>query len=194
MHYYYISLCGYGNQVSWNKLSKECFEFYQENDELLDDHLFDDNNDVPEFANLTENGEVSYFELNDIDSEYYINMNSARVYIEETDENNNSIKTLLEEDLLDFIENYEIEVKYEKGEKNTDPYVLQIVSEEKGTFWECCIISQKEIDLNQISFVIKDARNEEDEMIMDISYKGVSLDNNGADTRGKGCSAYLLNY
>ena len=52
---YCLYISGYGAEVCWEKLTKAQYDFWTENEELLSDHIFyQKDNDVPDFANLTD--------------------------------------------------------------------------------------------------------------------------------------------
>ena len=71
MHYYNISIGGYGGEVCWHSISKEAYNYFNENDEMLTEHILNENNDVPDYADLTDNGSKTWDELDNIDHEYY---------------------------------------------------------------------------------------------------------------------------
>ena len=193
MHYYNIYIGGYGGEVCWHSLSKEAYEYYQENDDMLTEHILEENNDVPDFANLTDNGNKTWDELDNIDREYYCDYHSSHITIEETDKFGKQIGYVVEwKDLEPFVEENDIETEFLEMEEITQPYVLQIFSAEKGSFWDCQVICDKPFDISKLKFTIQEAKNESDGMINAIYYDGVELENNGGDTRGKGIDINLI--
>ena len=195
MHYYNIYISGYGAEVCWHPLSKEAYDFYEENDDILTEHLFEENNDVPDFANLTENGSKTWDELDGITREYYCSCSNSYITITEVDENDAHIGDVVDNiDMTDFLEINNAKIRPEEKETTTEKYGLQIFSSEKGTFWDCSIISDEPLDLSKFTISVQPSLNEDDDMITDVMYNDVSLDNNGGDTRGKGIDTYLVEF
>jgi len=193
MHYYNIYIGGYGGEVCWHSISKDAYNYFNENNEMLTEHILNENNDVPDYADLTDNGSKTWDELDNIDHEYYCDYYSAHITIEETDKFGKSIGNVVEwEELEKFVEENDIETEFKSAETIKEPYYVQIFSAEKGSFWDCAIISDKEFDKSKLKIIIQESINENDGMIQSILYDGIDLDNNGGDTRGKGIDVHLL--
>ena len=71
-------------------------------------------------------------------------------------------------------------------EKGT--YILQMLSMEKGNFFDGIIKTTGEFDPKKLKIQSSETVNGED-IITGVSYEGIEIDNNGGDTNGKGYSA-----
>ena len=195
MHCYNIYISGYGAEVCWHPLSKETYDYYEENDDILTEHLFEENNDVPDFANLTENGSKTWDELDGITREYYCSFSNSYITITEVDADDNYMHEVVDHlEMNEFVDRYKSKIHIEEKETTKEPYALQIFSAEKGTFWDCSIISDEPLDMSKFTISVQPSLNEDDEMITDVMFNDVSLDNNGGDTRGKGIDTYLVEF
>ena len=193
MHYYNIVVGGYGAEVCWHPLSEECYNYYKENGEKLMEHILEENNDVPDYANLRENGSKTWDELDGITREYYCGFYASHISIMETDKHGKYMSDFLEcMELEEFANTHDCKINNQETETTKEKYCLQIYSAEKGSFWDCSIISEEPLDLSKFTFCIQETITEEDTMLMDILYNGVSLDNGGEDTRGKGIDVNLI--
>ena len=85
-----------------------------------------------------------------------------------------------------WVNDHEYGNKY--PEKGT--YICQVISEEKGTFFETTIETQTLFDQNKLKFAVAEAPNGED-LIYGVYYNGEEVYNDGGDTNGKGYYVYF---
>jgi len=67
-------------------------------------------------------------------------------------------------------------------------YVVQVLSMEKGTFFDAIIETVGDFDPSKLKIQYSETTNGED-VIRGMTYNGEEVDNNGGDTNGKGYSA-----
>lgn len=221
---YEILIGGYGAEIKWNKLTQEQYEFWDSQDKsILERHilgksLFDDDSDeedtekslnnIPEYADLNNKGEKEWYDLEDLDNEYYCSADSAWLHITK---NNKTNQTNFDPNLHTVIEynniindsssnNVNIFVDNDEniscnGINNFDAdYALQIVSYEKGTFFSGILElnDDEEFDINKFKIHISTALNGDEQRIDSVFYNDTEIDNDGGDTRGKGIDVYLV--
>ena len=221
---YEILIGGYGAEIKWNKLTQEQYEFWDNQDKsILERHilgksLFDDDSDeedtekslnnIPEYADLNNKGEKEWYDLEDLDSEYYCSADSAWLHIIK---NNKTNQTNFDPNLHTVVEynniindsssnNVNIFVDNDEniscnGINNFDAdYALQIVSYEKGTFFSGILElnDDEEFDINKFKIHISTALNGDEQRIDSVFYNDTKIDNDGGDTRGKGIDVYLV--
>lgn len=223
---YEILIGGYGAEIKWSKLTEEQYEYWDNQDKsLLDRHifgpsLFDDDdedenentknflNNIPEFADLNDKGTKEWYEIEDLDSEYYCASDSAWLHItknnrtNETNETNfdtiiqynNIINDSSSNNVSIFVDN-DIDNNNCNSINNFDAdYALQIVSYEKGTFFSGILElnDDEEFDINKFKIHISTALNGDEQRIDSVFYSDKEIDNDGGDTRGKGADVYLV--
>ena len=194
MHYYNIYFWGYGQEVCYHPLTKEVFNYYQENEEKLCEHILNEDNDVPDYANLTNNGELQYYDLDGIDREYFLELYSSRFTVEEVDIYDKHIQYLVDtREINETLNEKEIQVEELEADEVNEKYVLQIISSEKGTFWDCKVISENEFDFTKFKIETK-LSLEGYSMITSLYYDDVELENIDTSTNGKGVDCYLLDW
>lgn len=130
-------------------------------------------------------------------------LDHAWVTVEQIDSDEfdaNHVENIIEEEDLNEINQrigdeteWETELFEEPAEgvvkyPETGDCVLQLISAEKGTFFEGVIATEKQFDLHKLKFVVGEAPSGED-MIFSVKYDGEDVDNIGGDTIGKGYSA-----
>jgi len=85
-----------------------------------------------------------------------------------------------------YWEDHEYGNKYpEKGE-----YICQVVSSEKGTFFETVLETDTHFDETKLKWAIAEAPNGED-LVYGAQYDGEEIYNDGSDTNGKGYYVYF---
>ena len=223
---YEILIGGYGAEIKWNKLTQEQYEYWDNQDKsrldryILGKSLFDDDtedededttnflNNIPEYADLNNKGEKEWYDLEDLDSEYYCCTDSAWLYITK---NNKTNQTNFDPNLHTVIEynniindsssnNVNIFVDNDEniscnGINNFDAdYALQIVSYEKGTFFSGILElnDDEDFDINKFKIHISTALNGDEQRIDSVFYNDTKIENDGGDTRGKGIDVYLV--
>lgn len=219
---YEILIGGYGAEIKWSKLTEEQYEYWDNQDKyLLDRHifgpsLFDDDedenentknflNNIPEFADLNDKGTKEWYEIEDLDSEYYCASDSAWLHITKNNRTNetnfetiiqynNIINDSSSNNVSIFVDN-DIDNNNCNSINNFDAdYALQIVSYEKGTFFSGILElnDDEEFDINKFKIHISTALNGDEQRIDSVFYSDKEIDNDGGDTRGKGADVYLV--
>ena len=176
--------------------------------ESAEDCEFQELQEVPSHADfLRETGEEYKTQWYEAEHEFCHQMgveySSARIEVEEVDSsdyNANTVATLIEgEDVSALYERvgdeseWEIEIN-DNGESDgfdeEGDYVCQFYSSEKGSFFEGRLETIGEFDVKKLKFIINEYPNGED-IIDGIEYNGVDVENDGADSNGKGYSAHV---
>jgi hypothetical protein len=207
---YQIMIGGYGGEVAWSKLTQEQYEFWNEKEKsMLEKHVigssvFDDSDDednnnmmnnIPDYAILRKDDE-EWYDLEDIDKEYYCALNYAWLNVIEIDKDGKHIGDVLTYNNLKEEANSSNlgMIVYNESEGLTEQYVMQVYSAEKGTFFIGNIdLSDNEVfDITKLKIYVSEALNEQDDRIDTIEYDGKEIDNEGADTRDKGIDIYIF--
>jgi hypothetical protein len=209
--YFRIQLYGYGGESSYISVTKDAYDFWEDLaddvDSTLRNWMLDDESDfkVPDKANfLTEYGKDKdmapwYGAMDEFEHSFGVELNSARVIINETGDTENDAEVLHElvddEDLKEYLLSFEEDddpadlIQY--GEADTgEQYTVQFMSTEKGMFFDGFIESAEEYDAKKLKVTVFEYPNGE-EIVTDIVYDGEEIENSGGDTVGKGYSAYI---
>jgi hypothetical protein len=195
----------------WHKHNEEHgdsdFVNYMINDDP-EDYDFEELEIVPEEANfLKADGEEYKFQWYEAEHEFChqngVEYGSARIEVEEVsseDYNADTVATLIDgEDVSALYERvgdeseWEIEINdngESDGSDEEGDYVCQFYSSEKGSFFEGGLETIGEFDVKKLKFIINEYPNGED-IIDGIEYDGIDVENDGADTNGKGYSAHV---
>lgn len=88
------------------------------------------------------------------------------------------------------VEPYMEEHKYGDRYPEKGRYICQVMSSEKGNFFDGRIESSTLFDEKKLKFAVAEAPNGED-LIWAAEYDGVEVDNDGGDTNGKGYYVYF---
>lgn len=222
---YEILIGGYGCEVCWYKLTEEQYNYWNSVDkEILDRHvlgrgIFNDEeddidkdllNNMPEYADLRKKGELEWYDLHDAGREYYCTLDNSWIHVRLLDEHSvNNAEIIISRDLKELenvynnsdntSENNENIIVY----NNTDeyishPYILQIVSYEKGTFFAGIIETDdnnnETFDITKLRINVSESLNESDTRIDSIEYNGIDIHNEGAETSGKGIDIFLYEF
>ena len=195
----------------WHKHTEEHgdsdFVNYMINDDP-EDYDFEELEIVPEEANfLKAEGEEYKYQWYEAEHEFCHQMGveygSARIEVEEVsseDYNADTVATVIDgEDVSALYERvgdeseWEIEINdngESDGSDEEGDYVCQFYSSEKGSFFEGGLETIGEFDVKKLKFIINEYPNGED-IIDGIEYDGIDVENDGADTNGKGYSAHV---
>ena len=190
----------------WQKHTEEHgdgdFVNYMINDDP-EDYEFDELEIVPEEADfLKANGEEYKYQWYEADGEFCHQMGvtygNAYITVEEVssaDYNADIVSTVLEFEDVSALNNkvgeesdYEVEITdFGEPEEFDDQgdYVAQMYSSEKGSFFEGRLETIGEFDVKKLKFIINEYPNGDD-IIDNIEYDGVEVENDGGDTNGKG--------
>ena len=217
--YYRIQINGYGGESAYMSISKEAHDFWKDHTEQYGDSdlveymvnaqdgelEFEDIEGVPTEAEFMtdEDGDVStwYESHSEFEHSYGVELGSAYLVVDEVDSDDYNAKTVAEvidrEDLQEYLNSIEEETDYaveliEMGCCDDDPegveYIAQLYSSEKGTFFDGRIETVGEFDPKKLKIRTTEYLNGED-TITEVEYNGVEIDNDGAETNGKGYSA-----
>jgi hypothetical protein len=165
--------------------------------------------EVPEeaqFLHWKHQGELHaspwYEAPDEFEHQWGVDWSNAQITIEERDSseyNSNIVEEIVDGmDIgtwtreLEEKHNYDIEMVemgVSKGSDEEPEYVLQIMSSEKGTFFEGTIETKRPFDPTKLKFFTEEFLNGDD-TITNIEYDGEEVDNSGGDTNGKGYYAY----
>jgi hypothetical protein len=217
MRHYEINIGGYGAEVCWKSITREQYDFWNSVDkEELDRHILGpcslddddregglDENNVPDFAKLKANPDDEWYDMDDVAHEYYCSLGSAWFTVTEIKEGENGER--LREDVVVFDD-----LRSEARQRGLDMFVhneqtehledgkqyLQVFSSEKGTFVTTVVAldDSQEFDITKVKIRVCESLNERDDMIESVEYGGIELENDGAETRGKGIDVYLVDY
>lgn len=211
--YYKISLWGYGGESAYFNVSKAVHDFwkpiveehgdsdlvnYMVNDDP-EDYDFDNIEVVPPEADFLTEEDYKYpwYEgPNEIVHQYGVEYGSARITVEEIstgDYNADIVSEVVDgEELQEYLDgvmeatDYEVDlVESDEDFGEEGDYTLQMHSSEKGTFFEGRFETIGEFDPKKLKVIITEYPNGED-TVTSIEYNGVEIDNDGAETNGKG--------
>lgn len=216
--YYRITINGYGGESSYMKITKEAHDFWRDHKEQYGDgdlvtyiigaedgeFDFEELEGVPTEAEFMtdEDGDARpwYEPPNEIEHTFGAIYDSSWITVDEVtnnDYNADRIKEVIDrEDVPDLVDRiYEesgndyIEI-YDSSccEEPDAEYMAQMYSLEKGTFFEGTVETTGEFDPRKLMIKTVEYHNGED-LITEISYDGIEIDNEGGDTTGKGYEA-----
>jgi hypothetical protein len=213
VRYYRITLWGYGAEYTAGESTKEEYdywvtEFKQRIKEFGLDEEYDNN---PFETYMLEKDEDTkweavpeeikrawdYFEYNDIECIHGPTDNSARISIEEIEDTENVyqakvIDTVVADiDFEEFREKYEFDYVIGESEDYKKEYIFTAVNSEKGTFFTGYIETSGRIDLSKLAIHATEIYDG-DVIIHDIEYNSEYVDNEGAETNGKGTYINLV--
>lgn len=172
------------------------------------DFDFENIDSVPPEANFLSDDEEGvgacsqWYEMpGEFEHSHSVGINSARIEVNEVDGldySSKHIDTVIEGEELDELadrigeeSDWENELLETVGDTYPDKgtYVVQMLSMEKGTFFDGVIETVGEFDPKKLKIQYSETTNGED-IVRGITYDGVEVDNNGGDTNGKGfCAA-----
>lgn len=129
-----------------------------------------------------------------------VTLDSGNICIDEVDSMDYDSKHIAEvvksQDINDFVNKISEDTDYETEILNpiddlypdAGTYIVQMLSMEKGTFFDCVIETVGDFDPKKLKISYSEAPNGED-VIHTIMYNNEELDNQGGDTNGKGYAA-----
>ena len=176
-----------------------------------EEYEFEDLEGVPEVAdflrcydNLEDTFKTQWYEAaGEFCHQMGVEYGSARIEVEEVSSNDymaETVTTILDgedvsalNDRVGEESDWDIEIT-DFGEPDEvseqGDYVCQFYSSEKGTFFEGRFETVGEFDPKKLKFVINEYPNGED-IIDNVLYNEVDIENDGGDTNGKGYSAHV---
>lgn len=213
--FYRVTINGYGGEAAYMTISKEAHDFWkpileEHGDNDLVAYMASDDGEEPEYDDIDSVPEEAQF-LHDKDDDNYkrpwyeshtefehsygATYGSAYITIEEVDSGEYNAKHVT--DVIDTkdIEEWNSEIMEETDyetelvesgccEEHTG-YVAQLYSSEKGQFFDGIIETVGDFDPKKLKIYTTEFLNGED-TITEIEYNGVTIDNQGGDTNGKG--------
>lgn len=196
-HRYRVEIRGYGGEYCLGSITKEQYEFWTDNQVMsilkghdsaeeaftdyiinIDEHADDDS--IPAEAKF----EYPWHECDEVYHLMGANVHNAWILIHEVLADREI--GILDEELSKFVENSNSEIEHHDFDWPADAeYLLESISSEKGTFFQGEFETAAPIDLNLLKIHTYEAWNEE-EIIGDVEYAGEDIENEGAETNGKG--------
>lgn len=196
----------------WNKRNED------EDDDALLNYMLDESReevtDVPPEMDFMADPEdmegpryTWYEPPNLLEHQYGVDYYSARITVTEVDSDAYNAKTITDivenEELSEWIDALQEEDNYEtelvemgvgewddvEGPWRQAPYVLQFNSSEKGTFFDGRIITAGVFNPKKLKIFTTEYANGDD-TVVDVQYDGKSIENDGAETNGKGYSVH----
>ena len=207
--YYRLSLTGYGGESAYMSISQEAHDYWKEHEDELLDYMLDDDMEmeVPAEADFLlspgEDYRQPWYEApSEYEHSYGVAYDSAYITVDEVDSDDymsNTVSEVIEgQDVSELVSNLEEETDYEF--EGTDfeecyagkdvEYIAQMYSSEKGGFFDGIIETHGEFDPKKLKFYCSEYDNGE-ETITEVEYDGITIDNQGGDTNGKGYSAHV---
>jgi len=205
--YYRITIHGYGSEMVWNNITKECAEWWNKQssgeaeDYMVDPEEYRKHNDMPQYADYLWNQDREYHTgwhepPNESGHYYGVTSDSAVIDVDEVagyDYTSKHISNVVEGvNFTDWFEKYDENVEVVE-ETLPSGWYAQMISNEKGTFFDGVLHLQGEkFDPNKLLF--KEVEMPNGECIIDgVSYKtdDNTVMNNGGDTNGKGYSVHF---
>lgn len=178
-----VTISGYGGEHTIGTLTTEQAEYWTERDsDELADHIFghdDDDMDEPFYIG-------SWYDIDDVDHTYGAHYNQC-VRIKFGDDEEREYK---DDTLGDIPMNCDFELYADSLTKET-PYLI-CFSEDKGQlYWgELNLKKSDSFNIEDFVLITKDVFGKR--FIVDVTYKGKLLNNNGADSIGKGFSSEIV--
>ena len=165
------------------------------------DFEFEETDEVPEHADFLMSPDADgeswrspwYESPTEFEHSWGVEYNSANITIDEVasdDYNAKWIADVIEnKNITDSIDNeeYDFDVQMDvcsEAPEGTE-YIAQMYSSEKGSFFDGIIETVGEFDVKKLKIHTMEYMNGED-VITNIEYNGVDIDNQGGDTNGKG--------
>ena len=208
----HISLYGTGAETCHVAVSKEAYEWWQEQDsEMLEQYVLawgEDEYDftVPEFADFTQ-GHAIYDAPGVVDHYWRIGYDDARIEVEVDGE------SIFDDDyvMLNEVANGmsfeddpdETDIRTETTWTDDEKKILKTLQEkkyiityegvDKGSFFDATF-DVEEFDKSNITFFTAEDWYTGEDKVSDVTYRGVELDDMGGDTTGKGTWVYLWTY
>ena len=212
--YYRISIWGYGNEMVWNKVSKECADWWNSQEDLSAEEYMSDpeefvkENTIPDEANFlrweNDDGEKYYSGWHEPPEEaghfWGVSDSGANITIEELESSEYNapvIETIIDgKDFHNAIDEDGIESSIDDADAVIPKgWYAQMISSEKGTFFDGVLhLVGQTFDPTKL-IVDQNTMPNDEVYIQGVRYgeegKEVEVENNGGDTRGKGYSVYF---
>jgi hypothetical protein len=212
--YYRISIWGYGSEMVWNKVSKECADWWNSQEDLSAEEYMSDpeefvkENTIPDEANFlrweNDDGEKYYSGWHEPPEEaghfWGVSDSGANITIEEIESSEYNapvIETIIDgKDFHNAIDEDGIESSIDDADAVIPKgWYAQMISSEKGTFFDGVLhLVGQTFDPTKL-IVDQNTMPNDEVYIQGVRYgeegKEVEVENNGGDTRGKGYSVYF---
>jgi len=211
MKFYRVQISGFGGEVAIQKINKEAFDFWSENEEHLSTYAWAD--DTDETNQLSEEmgipiPEKARFMIDDyeedrswqdqpfVEQEFAGAKGCINVEVDEVDADDKYIRDILPpSDVDDFKIIETLDTSTIRQMTKDGGYYAQYYSIEKGYFFEGILEldDDKEFDKNKLSFHFEDLIVEE--FLYGVMYDGEYINNEGGgDTRGKDFRVDIWDY
>jgi hypothetical protein len=209
---YRIILSGYGSQIYCDPSTKEEYDYWVTNKEQrcidfnteehrspFHDYMFNKEDEPNLYASVPENirRDYDFYEYDAIEYVEGPDYFSANLTIEELEptetHNGNVINTICNDvELADFVDDNNIETVVEESVVFEQKYVVSVVSNLKGMFFEGMIETNGKLDLSKLTFMMTETHNGET-LVHSIKYNGEYVDNFGGDAIEKDIEISLIN-
>ena len=185
---YNVSMWGYGGEVVMGTISREIYDYFKDNKLSVSDFAWD--SDYAEAKEIPEDmwpfTPGSWYDCDDLCHTNGVSKNAGHIQVD--DENSNEI--LNRE--LDSIDGTDIQLsindEYWPGSIG-DGVVFIGRSNEKGTFFDAELPLTLPFDQEKLTLVYDEVENED--IVYQVKYEDLDLDNNGANTDGKSSDFYF---
>jgi len=215
--FYSVTLWGYGGESAYINLNKAQYDYWKaEMDENGEENIMEymleaEEKEKSEWTNIPDEAHFMYDEEGDarpwyehhdeFEHQYGVSYDHGNLSIDEVKNaewSSGVIKSVVDaKDISEWIEtlnegreDYLDIVEMGCVDNYGDKYVLQFYSSEKGTFFDGMIETHGEFDPAKLKIFTTEYPNGED-IVTELHYDGVEIDNNGGDGNGKGYSIHL---
>jgi len=205
--YYRIMLQGYGGESSYMGLTKEQYEFWNtltedEGDSEVVNYCIDEEYDGIEIDDAVDFLKVEgedyrqqwYESPTEIVHQWGGDFGNMNITIDEVDSAEYDAKHVRDvvnnEDIAVWCADNEIDHEMDCISEEEPDYVFQFWSAEKGSFFDGIIETHGAFDPKKLKIYTNEYWNGDD-VVENIEYNGVDIDNQGGDTNGKGYSGHF---
>lgn len=204
--YYRITLQGYGGESSYMRLSKEQYEFWntlaEGGDSEVVNYCTDEEYDGIEIDDAVDFLKVEgedyrqqwYESPTEVVHQYGGDFGNLNITIDEVDSaeyDAGHVRDVVNnEDIAVWCADNEIDHVMDCIPEEEPNYVFQFWSAEKGSFFDGIIETHGAFDPKKLKIYTNEYWNGDD-VVENIEYNGVDIDNQGGDTTGKGYSGHF---
>lgn len=181
---YRISLWGYGGEYVMGTVDREVYDYFKKRRLSVSDYAWDSDNEYEVPDELQPFPPGSWYECDNMCHASGVDRNSGTLQV--SDENGNDVYTISLENIDGYSDGSpEISCSEEVwiDEKDPGTVVFIGVSGEKGTFFEGDIELNEPFDSSKLTVYYDEIDG--NEIVTQVEYDGVEIDNEGANTNGK---------
>jgi hypothetical protein len=175
-----FELRGYGAELVYGNITKQQYEYWA--DKELDDLVGDQNNEIEIFEDLRFIKNGDWVECDNLIHRHACEFSEESELIVYSEDGTEILNTSLDEAaLIDVGINIENNITFRLAEQDVSPYIFHGVRYEKGTFFECALKLIEKFDPTMLTLIMDDLEGQR--YVNGLTYKGVSAENIGGDTR-----------